>query len=85
MTSTLGDRIVARRKEPLYLAIFQVYHKPSSGCEFFEVREKEGSYLAYCKVLDRYLTRDQVFKCENYWKTCPFRKIGLRMMGEGEE
>jgi hypothetical protein len=69
----------ARRKEPMYKAIFAIYHKPSSGCEFFEVEEREGYYFAYCRVLQRYLTKDSAIKCESYWKTCPFRRIGLQM------
>ncbi len=70
--------------KPMYTAIHAIYHKPTSQCEFFEYEEEEGYYLAKCKVLNRYLTRDAVIKCENYWKTCPFRKIGLQMKEVGE-
>jgi hypothetical protein len=76
---------VSADREPVYKVIFAIYHKPSSGCPFFEVKEKEGYYLAYCKVLERYLTRDQVIKCENYWKTCPYKRIGEQMgLGSAE-
>ncbi|MEB3765791.1 MAG: hypothetical protein GSR77_06475, partial [Desulfurococcales archaeon] len=67
-------------KKPMYTAIHAIYHRPSSGCEFFEYEEAEGYYLAKCKVLGRYLTKDAAIKCENYWRTCPYRKIGLQMM-----
>jgi len=73
-----------KRRRPSYTPVFAIYHRPSSGCEFFEYEEAEGYYLAYCKVLQRYLTRDAALKCENYWKTCPFRKIGLQMAEEKE-
>jgi hypothetical protein len=72
-------------REPVYAPIFAIYHKPSSGCPFFTVKEKEGYYLAYCSVLERYLTRDQAIKCENYWKSCPYRRIGEQMGKSGEE
>ncbi len=72
-----------KRREPMYKAVYAVYHKPSSGCQFFEVEEKEGYFLVYCRVLERYLTRDQVIKCENYWRSCPFRRIGEQMLEEG--
>ncbi|MCE4627917.1 MAG: hypothetical protein F7C34_02045 [Desulfurococcales archaeon] len=71
-----------RGREPMYKTIFAVYHKPQSECQFFEVQEKEGYYLARCRVLERYLTTDQVIKCENYWRTCPFRRIGEQMLEE---
>ena len=71
-----------RRREPVYTPIFAVYHKPQSGCEFFEVMEKEGYYLVYCKVLERFIPKEHVLRCENYWKMCPFRRIGLQMMEE---
>jgi len=74
---------VSRRvREPMFTQIFAIYHKPNSGCEFFEAREKEGYYLVYCKVLERFLPRDHVIKCENYWKSCPYRRIGLQMTSE---
>ena len=74
--------VSSRMKEPLFTPIYAVYHKPESGCEFFKPREREGYYIVECLVLERLLTKDHVIKCENYWKTCPFRKIGLQMMGE---
>ncbi|MEB3846518.1 MAG: hypothetical protein GSR74_00915 [Desulfurococcales archaeon] len=66
----------------IYKPIHTLYARPSSECEFFRVVEEGGSYMAMCMVLGRYLTRDEVVKCENYWKTCPYRKIGKRMMEE---
>ena len=49
-------------KKPMYTAIHAIYHRPSSGCEFFEYEEAEGYYLAKCKVLGRYLTKDAAIK-----------------------
>ncbi len=63
-------------KRPLYVKIHALYQKPRSGCEYFEVEEEEGYYLARCRILDRYLTRDQALKCEKYWQTCPYRRFG---------
>jgi len=64
------------RRGPLYAKIHMLYQRPKSDCEYFEVEEREGFYLARCRVLDRYLTRDQALKCERYWKTCPYRRFG---------
>ncbi len=68
-----------RKTEVIYKQIHILYRKPNSQCEFFEYREEGGNYIARCLVLGRYLTRDEVVKCENYWKTCPYRKIGKKM------
>ncbi len=59
--------------------IYEIHYKPSSGCEFFQEVEAEGFYLAKCRVIERFLIRDFVFKCEKFWKECPFRKMALRM------
>ena len=59
--------------------IFTLHYKPSSGCQFFEATEVEGFYVAKCRVLDRYLVRGTVYKCERYWEECPYRKIALKM------
>ena len=64
-----------------YKKIFVVHVRPSSRCEFFEVKEdpKEGGYYAYCRVLGRFLTSYAIVKCERYWEKCPYRRIGLQI------
>ncbi len=62
-----------------YKKIFLLYRKPSSQCEFFTVKEDQDGYLAYCRVLDGYLTMYSVSKCERYWQSCPYRRIGLQI------
>ncbi|WP_233418014.1 hypothetical protein [Desulfurococcus amylolyticus] len=39
--------------------------------------EKDGEKycVAYCKVLERYLTRSTVRKCETLWRSCPFARM----------
>ncbi len=78
------ERYTARRarRQAVYKPIHVLYRRPSSGCEFFEVIEESGYYMVRCRVLGRLLISDAVIKCENYWKTCPFRRIGLQMMEE---
>ncbi|MCY0868376.1 MAG: hypothetical protein OWQ48_03990 [Desulfurococcus sp.] len=41
--------------------------------------EKDGvKYcVAYCTVLERYLTKSAVKRCETLWRTCPFAKRSL--------
>ncbi len=72
-----------RGRRPLYIKIHALYQRPKSGCEYFVVEEGEGYYLAYCKVLERYLTSDQALKCERLWQSCPFRRFG-ELMGVEE-
>jgi hypothetical protein len=65
----------------MYPKIFALPRKPSSGCEFFKVEKTgDGSYVARCLILDRYLTIFQVEKCERYWQTCPYRRFGVSKM-----
>lgn len=65
-------------KKVFYINIYQLNYKPSSGCEFFESYEVGGSYIAYCKVLESYITRSKVHKCETLFKDCPFRRVGIK-------
>ncbi|MEB2836616.1 MAG: hypothetical protein GSR80_001787 [Desulfurococcales archaeon] len=67
-----------RKQYMMYPRIFLLNRKPSSECEYFEVEKtSEGLYVAYCRVLGRYLTLYQVEKCEKAWKTCPYRRFGV--------
>lgn len=80
MSGGLDDYAVAKRRGgQIYKPIHLLYMKPKSQCEFFYYEEESGSYIAYCRVLGRALTRDEAIKCENYWRTCPYRRIGLQM------
>ena len=63
----------------VYPKIYVMQYRPSSGCEHFKVVEKEGGYVARCLVLDRYLVKYEVTKCEKYWQLCPFRRFALRL------
>jgi len=69
----------------IYKPIHALYRRPKSECRFFEVIEETGHYMVRCNVLERILIKEAVVKCEEYWQTCPFRKIGLQMEGEEEE
>ncbi len=44
------------------------------GCENFKLINVEGVLCAYCRVLDRLLTRSEARTCSKYWRTCPLRK-----------
>ncbi len=80
--SSIEEFTRPRRKEIVYKPIHVLYGRPKSDCEFFRVIEEAGSYMAICMVLGRHLTKDEVIKCENYWKSCPYRRIGKQMLGE---
>ncbi len=67
-------------KKIFYPKIYQLNYRPSSGCEFFEVYTVEGMNVAYCKVLESYIVRSKVRKCETSFQDCPFRRVGLRTL-----
>ena len=68
----------SRYGRPLLLVHSLQKKRPKSECEFFVVVEDDsGAYLVACDVLERYLTRYEVPLCENHWKDCPYRKIGI--------
>jgi len=65
-----------------YQPIHLLARRPSSRCPFFKVYSYGGGYLAYCKVLNRLLTRSEVELCEKYWQTCPFYRLASRREDE---
>ncbi len=67
--------------KPLAL-LHAIRQKPSSECEYFEVKDTGEHYLAGCKVLRRYLTIYEVDLCNKYWRECPYRRIEKSVMRE---
>ncbi len=65
----------AQKYKP-YPPIHVIPRKPSSACPFIKIINYAGGYLAYCRVLNRLLTKHEVSNCDRYWKTCPFYRIG---------
>lgn len=67
----------------VYPRIYVVGRKPRSECEFFEVKERDGGFIAVCRVLGRPLTAPTIEKCERYWQDCPFRRLATRIESRG--
>lgn len=79
MSSPDEFRTGRKKESVIYKPIHLLYTRPSSKCDFFTYEEESGGYIAYCMVLGRPLTKDEAIKCENYWASCPYRRIGLQM------
>ena len=59
----------------LYLPIHGLTHIVRCDCPHFTVdRHESGLYVAYCRVLNRFLTKYEVQLCRDHWKRCPYRK-----------
>ena len=75
------NHIIGRKKGlPIYLPIYIISPNKKSECPHYEtiyVETEEATtvYVARCKVQNRYLTRNQVEKCINYWSECPFYNL----------
>ena len=69
---------MSSRDKLVYPKIYVVHYRPESGCEYFKVREAEGGYIARCEILDRYLAKHEILKCERYWQMCPFRRFAVK-------
>ncbi|NOZ31101.1 MAG: hypothetical protein GXO68_04035 [Crenarchaeota archaeon] len=84
MSTGLDEFTTGRKKGTvIYKPIHLLYTRPNSQCEFFSYEEEAGGYIAHCRVLGRPLTKDEAIKCENYWRSCPFRRIGIQMEESG--
>ncbi|MCE4600079.1 MAG: hypothetical protein F7C38_00735 [Desulfurococcales archaeon] len=87
MSHSLDEFTAAKAKKGpvIYKPIHILYTRPRSECNFFKYTEESGGYIAWCMVLNRPLTKDEAIKCEKYWKTCPYRRIGLQMEEDSME
>lgn len=64
-------------EEKPYPLLHLLERKVESTCPEYTLRRYEGSYVAYCRVLDRLLTKYEVENCEKYPDTCPLRKYAV--------
>ncbi len=63
-----------RQSFKVYAPIHALLSNISIGCPFAEVMVLEnGIRVAYCKILDRLLTRFEAELCAKHWKDCPYR------------
>lgn len=65
-----------------FIEIYALNRKPSSGCEFFVVEERQGLYIAKCNLREQYIISPSVSRCEILWEQCPYRRLYLQTMGE---
>jgi hypothetical protein len=67
-----------REKTKLYLPIHAIPPQLECSCPECEASTTENSFkVVYCKILDRYLTRYEVYTCSRYWRECPYRYLQL--------
>ena len=72
--STTKRMSTRRERAKLYLPIHAIPPQLDNSCPECEISATEnGIKIAYCKVLDRYITRYEAYICNRYWKECPYR------------
>ena len=68
------QRSVRRDKLKIYTPIHAIPQEIQIGCPFATITKTEGNILiAYCKILDRPLTKYEAITCSKYWRDCPYR------------
>lgn len=68
--------IVRREKTKVYAPIHALPPQLECQCPECEISSTEnGIRVAYCKILDRYLTKYEAYECSRYWKDCPYRYL----------
>jgi hypothetical protein len=81
-TEELDEALLDTNIMKFYPKIHLIPCDMTSQCPFFEVKvvdKEKGLCIAKCTIFDKYLTRSSVRKCIEYWKECPFYKIGLQV------
>ncbi|MEM1645743.1 MAG: hypothetical protein QXL96_07750 [Ignisphaera sp.] len=60
----------------IYVPIHAIPAHLDCQCPECEISTTEnGLKIAYCKALDRHLSRYEVYLCSRYWKDCPYRYL----------
>ena len=63
-----------------FLMVHGLDRAPEAYCEYMRVfKHEQGKYLAGCLVLKRFLGVHEVSLCGSSWRSCPYRRIGLRL------
>ncbi|MGC9114700.1 MAG: hypothetical protein ACP5HH_01655 [Fervidicoccaceae archaeon] len=73
--SISGDGILLDKKPDPLLNVLE--KPPKEVCPLMRVAKAERGYVAYCSVLDRFLTRYEVSLCEQGYHRCPLKKIAF--------
>ena len=59
----------------IYIPIHALPPGTTVACpEAIVIKHDTGVTIAYCKILDRPLTRFEVDLCNKYWRDCPYRR-----------
>jgi len=71
-----NQKSLRRDKLKIYVPIHALPKEISIECPYAALSKMEmGIVIAYCKVLDRPLTRFEAITCSKYWRDCPFRQL----------
>lgn len=62
-------------KTKIYTPIHALPPHLECQCPECVVTDDNGIKVAYCRILDRYLTRYEVYICSRHWKECPYRHL----------
>ncbi len=84
-----GEHGVEEFVETLGVAVKEMYYPPihvipcslKSECPFYTLKPFEKSHglcVAMCRVTNTYIIKSKVSKCIDYWRDCPFYRIGVR-------
>lgn len=67
----------AEFSERPYPLLHYLERRVESSCPEYKLMRHENVYVAYCRVLDRLLTKYEVENCEKHPETCPLRNYSV--------
>jgi len=72
--SQIPQRLSRRERLKVYTPIHALPSTISIQCSEAVITKLEsGIVIAYCRVLDRVLTKFEAELCSKYWRECPYR------------
>ena len=75
-TMTSDQKAPRRDRLRLYAPIHALPPNTAISCpEATIIKLESGAIAAYCKVLNRALTKYEVELCNKYWRDCPYKLI----------
>jgi len=76
-TSKLNKQSRVRKEQlKIYAPIHSLLYAMDIKCPYAELMKLDnGTYVAYCHILDRVLTRFEAALCAEHWEKCPYRAI----------
>ncbi len=83
LTSYMGEaEKLSLEKAPFLPHVHALLIPVESECPYYVLAERGAHWVAFCKALERFLGKHEVWRCAKHWRTCPIAKMHRSILEE---